>query len=293
MKGIVILCEGRHDTAFVSKMLEIAGYKHYSSKKNITIDKMEQPLKGLFINKLKNYQYESKRLLQRPILPWIMLKQGQGNVYALIYSMDGIDKKENYKEIIEEITDLNWRPNDEESLASELTQENSFSLVFIVDADNKGIEFRVKQIIDNYKNLIPELEELGHGSGKIVTKTDFKAVGCFVLTDSRGVNGNLEDIILPIMKDGNYQIFEDAELFLTKHNFIRYKKDGETKDELKTASDFKKSVIGIAGQIDNSGFSNNEIIKQTKFLNKDKMKQSDIVKDFISYINKIRNLTKK
>ena len=68
MKGIVILCEGRHDAAFLSVLLECEGYKSYKK----IVSEMVKPLSEYFTTKFTQYEYESNQLFERPILPYIM-----------------------------------------------------------------------------------------------------------------------------------------------------------------------------------------------------------------------------
>ena len=289
MKGIIILCEGRHDAAFLSVLLECEGYRNYKK----TIKEMITPLYEYFTTKFSKYEYESNELFERPILPYIMKKQeGQGEMFILIYSMDGMNKITNYKEIL---TDFYFQANENEDFASNLGFQNSiFSLAFILDADDKGIANRVDYIKANYTEIVPEIENIGHGKDEISAtgKKRFKAIGSFILTGNDNEHGNLEDIILPIMEKNNESVFNEAGTYLSNNNFIRHKRGSQIKDENKTKSDFKKSKIGVVGQLQCSGCNNTDIIRKSNYLN-GRICADDKAKEIIEFIKKMRSETNK
>ena len=136
---------------------------------------MVEPLSDYFMKKFAGYEYESNDLFKRPILPYIMKKrESQGDMFIQIYSMDGLNKIKNYNEILNEFY---YQAGDDEGFAStEGFQDSIFSLAFILDADDKGIQNRVDFIKDNYTDTIPEIENIGHGKENIVKtqKNDLK-----------------------------------------------------------------------------------------------------------------------
>ncbi len=294
MIGIVVLCEGRHDVAYISLLLENDGYLHYKE----TVSQMVSPLYEYFSSKISSFPYDSNLLFKRPILPWIMYKQeGQSKnaFYVLLYSMDGLDKPENYNEIID---DFGFQAQPEEDLAQEmLFQDSKLALVFILDADNNGIESRVDLIKERYSENLPvEMNLLGHGEDCIVEtqKSIFKAIGCYVLSKEGEEFGNLEDIILPLMKKGNQSIFDEAEKFLSDNEFERKKKQKKVWviDKTKTEGDFKKSTIGVAGQLDCTGEDNMYIIQNSRFL-KGKINGDPKSDDITKFFRKLRALIRK
>ncbi len=291
MKGVIILCEGRHDVAFLSVLLKHEGYTDYKK----TIGKMVQPLKEYFITKFERYDYESSQLFNRPVLPWIMeKKEGQSNMYILLYSMDGLDKIDNYREII---NDFYFQANNTEAFAEDNGfQDSTFSIGFIVDADDKGIKSRVDFIKNKFIDILPDMNGLNHGKEGIKTtnKKRFKAIGCFVLTKQNSDLGNLEDVLLPIMENGNEKLFNEAQLFLTSNHFSRTKIIDNKKviDENKIKSDLKKSKIGIVGQLELSGQDNTEIILKSSYL-QGKIHNDVKSKEIIDFINKLRAETKR
>ena len=108
IKAILLLCEGKTDVAFLRRLLEIDNYQDYKE----IVGNMPKPLglkgnnnnksKGsYFINKLRTYQYNSANLRDSPILPLILRRtQGQSDTYAFLYDMNGMDRVDNYKEIM-------------------------------------------------------------------------------------------------------------------------------------------------------------------------------------------------
>jgi len=166
-----------------------------------------------------------------------------------------------------------------------------FSLGFILDADKKGIDGQIKYIQEQYKEILPtEFLHLKNGKEGIVHTSHkrIKAIGCYVMTNVGENKGNLEDILLNIMEKGkSKKIFDDAHKFLNDNNFIRYKENSKEKDENKTESDFKKSKIGIAGQLEFSGHDNTEIILKSSYL-QGKIHNDDKSNEIIEFISKLR-----
>jgi len=291
MKGIIIFCEGKSDVAFLSLLIKQIDFKDYKVK----VEEMIKPLKEYFISQFDKYEYESNELLKRPILPWIYKKrESQGdNIYILLYSMDGLGKIDNIKPIIESFI---YQQNADETFGDDQLpfSKSILSFAFFIDADNIGIKERVELIKKEFIKYFPEIEKLGHGKDAIVTTKvkPFKNIGCYVITKEESEYGNLEDVLIPIMEKGKEEeIFNNAENFLKKNNFVRYKPDkkGEKiKDENKTKSDLKKSIIGVAGQLECSGNDNTEIILNSSFL-QGKFDNDLKSLEIIEFIKKLRS----
>jgi hypothetical protein len=66
--------------------------------------------------------------------------------------------------------------------------------IFILDADDKGIDKRLEEIKDKYGEIWGDLDVLQHNKCIDVNKT---MVGCYIFSDDNG-KGKLEDILLPL-----------------------------------------------------------------------------------------------
>ena len=88
MKLVVILCEGAHDVAFISRLVKTTDLKSYSGK----LRQLPYPLNDLITGKLNGYDYGDLTLdTMRPPLPSIILKQDE--TYVLLYALGGKNNK--------------------------------------------------------------------------------------------------------------------------------------------------------------------------------------------------------
>lgn len=286
-KAVILLCEGKTDVSFLSRLLVSADdYKDYKR----TVEGMHFPFgldpktkaDGYFSKKLKGYEYDSAQLHEKPLLPTI-LERNKGNSYTLIllYSMGGMGKVANYKEIIEDFSTL--------SKGSPLTEDSiHISLGFIYDFDNSSTAERVKYMQNQFQGEIDELKYLNENKA-ITNSNTFKKIGYHILPKSL-LKGSLEDIILPIIRSKYSTLLEDAKTFLTERGFKRMKAGDNTQvDENKTQSDLNKSILGIVGQIEHSGFGNAEIIQKSSLINHDEMKNLDDCKEILAFIKQLRD----
>lgn len=315
MKAIIVLCEGKTDVAFLRRLLAVDNYRDYKEivkdipkplglGEDIPLlpeDKEKedkpQPEKGdeikgsYFIRKLKTYQYDSANLRDTPILPLMMRRtEGQSDTYIFLYDMNGMGRVENYKEIIKDYQDLSNKSHGNDDFEASRIPKMDVALAFVYDIDDKSAKERVEYVKSTFIDEIDEIQYLKNDNS-IIDSKHFKGLGCYFLGDEEGIKGNLEDLILPLMKIGKEDLFKNAEKFLNcEGEFIRYKKtDTSSKDDYKTASDLDKSLIGSVGQIEISGLSNADIIKHTNLLNKDKFRNSNQCKSILTFIKSLRD----
>ncbi len=244
-------------------------------------------LKGsYFINKIASYQYESKSLRDRPILPLILRRtSGQSNTFLLLYDMNGMNRINNYKEVIKDFRQLSntSSSNDFEGKQAKI----DVALAFFYDLDRTPLTDRIDYIKNTYSDMIPELHYLSEQKN-IIDAQNFKAIGYYFLQKDENKGGSLEDIVLPLMHRGNEKLFEGAEGFLKGGKFARYN-DNKEVNENKTQSDFKKSLIGTVGQIEHSGLGNEDVIKLSSLLDKDKLQNSRQCQEIIAFFKKLRD----
>lgn len=286
-KVVILLCEGKTDVAFLSRLLITSdNYKNYKK----TVESMPFPFglntksktDGYFSKKLKEYEYDSAQLHEKPLLPTI-LDRNRGNSYTLIllYSMGGMGKISNYKEIIRDFSTL--------TKGIQLNSNSIHaSLGFIYDYDNSSLLDRVEYIKNQFQDQINELQNLSD-TIHITDSKFFKKIGYYILPKSLS-KGNLEDIIIPIIESRHNLLVEKAKAFLIERGFKRMKiSDNTQEDENKTKSDLNKSIIGVLGQIEHSGFGNAEIIQRSSLLNHDEMKKSNECKGILAFIKSLRD----
>lgn len=292
IKAIVALCEGKTDVAFLRRLLEADNYHDYKE----VVANIPKPLglggkkgESYFSKKLKSYDYDSSKLRDRPVLPLILKRvEGQSLSFILLYDMNGMNRVKNYREIIKDFQGLSLKSGNDEDYESSLFKMD-IALAFIFDLDDKTKADRISYLRETYAESISELQYLSE-TKPIIDSKHFKGVGYHFFCEEAGQKGNLEDLILPMMKEGKEALFNKAEQFLNCEGaFIRKKESNlAEKDENKTESDFKKSLIGVVGQLETSGVNNADIIKITKYLDKDKFKRSTQCAAILKFIRNLR-----
>jgi hypothetical protein len=254
MNGILIICEGKHDVSYLSLLLELLGFSEY--KKNI--NDFDQPLKDLFTKQLVKFDYDNSRLRKGPNLPVIFKQPNNHQQFAILYAIDGLRNIEKAKEVI-----FNYRTAIEFGVFDE-DYKIDLSLCMIFDADDVGVDGRIDEMVEQYKDNIENLENAKHNS--IIHEKDYKSFGSYIISNSKGY-GNLEDILIAnLNRNANQKAkIENAAKYLKEFTFERInRKKGkpDVKDEKRTISDFNKSLIALSGQFDFSGLDNGELIRK-------------------------------
>ncbi|MFD1142168.1 DUF3226 domain-containing protein [Larkinella insperata] len=276
MKILIILCEGPHDVAFIYKVSRLA-----LNAQDITGTKLKDfpsPLGSHFVRLLQNYRYEDSQLTGRPEIPTTLSltpHEDQEIVYLLIYPMGGDSKIESWKDQIQKFQDI--AIND----LPEMKAEISIGLIF--DADD-GLADRVKKCHDNFNDILPEITGLNATEQHICLTKSFKSLGLHLFCNDEGT-GNLEEILIPLMKLGNEQIFNEALEYLNRN------KDNKrpTEKKFKSNYDENKSLLGVVGQLQCSGVANNSIIKQSDYITNDKLSVSEKASELVSFLKSLIN----
>jgi hypothetical protein len=288
---ITVLCEGPHDVAFITKILKTKGFK---SNESTTLGKYPPPMNAILQNEVIKTNVEDLNLTQvrRSLLPSNALKKEDSLIF--LYSLGGDGQKTSRQKILNELRQL--IPEPDEILSGRLPIDTTLSLLYFFDADDKGIEQRVNEINREIREVLTEIQgNLFETHAQIKTISQIR-LGCFIFTEANNNTGKLEHILLPLMKQGNEAIFDNAESYLT-HNFdddrlfplklqlqdgtvvenrSRRPKDKETYDQY-------KSIIGTVGQLQRSGKSNVVCISDSDFLTLDKILTTPKCQEIIAF----------
>jgi hypothetical protein len=288
-KNIVfILTEGDHDAAFIYRILKANGM---TSNHKIAIKNYPFPLNELIKSGISSVPVEelNMEVARSKFLPSYIM-QNEDNIIS-IYRV-GSDSKEDVRVgFIKTINALNIPDMD----AIQAVKDIQISILFFFDADDKGIESRIKQIKKELKLSFPETEAENIDSlvNKKVLLVEDINVGGFIFTESGKDIGLLEDILIPLMKQGNDDIFDAAETFLDIHEVTnlfkgKVKYDGATKKKVyEEKYAHKKSLVGTVGQLQVSGASNVVCIRKAAYLTDDKIKADATCKDIYSFIQQV------
>lgn len=275
-KVIIGLCEGDHDVAFLTKLLTFNGFNR--SEKIIGLP---ERLKAIFTRKFQQLiDTTSDSNLVDPFdhtLPQRILKKD--STIVLLHNYKGVSDLSKLKDIVKQYNDAN---NSNSNAFNEgINPPFSIEFVLTTDADNIGVE---RQTV----NLKQQLDiDLKHN--KTISDRDGVEWKLYVFHDPETNKGELEDILLDLMKLGNEATFADCKEFLTNHpksncnkkmfyfcqasNTEKYRKGNRFKN--------KKSLIGLAGNLQLSGFSNDAIIRTSDLIKKKDMDQHQQCQEII------------
>ena len=270
---ILTLLEGPHDTAFVYRILKENGF---TTTKKIIKD-LPSPLNLYLINPraFQSSSIESMKIgaVQQSSFPREVLEKGNNTV--VLFSTGGVSKADVRKKIITQFNAIKIANN---AAAADIEKELSISILVLLDAETEGLDNRLISIATEIKHAMNlEAEPLTINNGKYYKLDDIN-FGAFVFTKPGDTKGRLEDTLLPLMRDKNEKIFEDAEGFISQVNqYDLFKnKTNNTDPKLITKVDgqdfdFEKSLVSAAGQLQTSGKSNVQVIRESSFLTNQKI----------------------
>lgn len=300
MRIIFVLCEGPHDVAFLSRLLSSVGYLYYKEK----VRDFPFPLGNWLANSAKKLSIQDLNVDKvykelSTVLPSGAMVNNERGHLILLYSMNGDSRKEERSIIIKKLKDWGTHPENEKELSiSEESNEvgNNYGLVILYDADDKGIKSRIEEIKNDIRNVFAFVDNIKQ-NGDVVSDGDMFKIGAYIFADNKSRVGTLEHILLPLMKQGNEIIFDDAESFLNKHKCderlrpLVFKRDdsGNVVEERKRANRYHhvKSVLGVVGQLQNSGTSNTVCIEKADYITLEKISTNIICREILDMFGKL------
>ncbi|MCG8894598.1 hypothetical protein G1K73_12695 [Tenacibaculum finnmarkense] len=288
---LFILTEGDHDSAFLYRILKANGFTSYSVK----IKDYPAPLNSFLQTDIINVSIPEVKVQQARtrFLPYYVMQKGDNLIF--IYSIGGDSKNEIRTALVSALNAFNI--DDEDDLAIQALPNTTMSVLYFFDADDKGTDFRVAQIIEEIKPAFPKFkfEENSNYNASAFYQIEDLKIGAYIFREVEEDKGMLEDIMLPLMQDGNEDVFLAAETFLTTNTTCTLFKDKLKYDETETVLkkvnkqkySHRKSIIGTIGQLQKSGKSNTVCISDADYLNKDKILNNQTCKDIVELINKV------
>jgi hypothetical protein len=287
-KVILALLEGPHDVAFVYRILKEIGFTSTSK----IIKDLPSPL-NLYLSNPRKFQsasFEDMKIgsVQQSFFPREVLEREQNTI--LLFSSGGVGQSEIRKKII---TQFNAIKEVGKAGSADNEKDLSISILYLLDAETQGLTFRLNAISNEIKVAMEKPEEtlvFTNGSYSKVDDIDF---GVYVFTEPGKETGRLEDILLPLMKKNNDDIFDDAAAFLSKVNDYDLFKGKTNNADVKLITrvdgekfNYEKSLVGTVGQLQTSGKSNVQVIREGSYLTTEKILQDDNCKAIAEFISK-------
>ena len=292
---IIALCEGPHDVSFICKILKSDGF---ISNESLKINQFPQPMDTLMAQEVVKTDIEELNLqeVRKGFLPTYTLQKG--DAYVFLYSMGGDGKKTPRQSILKSLAAT--VPQEGEIKKGRIPNDTELSVLYFFDADAQGIPGRLAQIKAEVQEVLKGIQSDIFDENFTYSIHEEIKLGCCILTGGDNSTGKLEDILLPLMKDCNDLIFNEALDYLQKHfsdlrlfplklstveNVTTETRSAKAGDKYRY--DEKKSILGVVGQLQKSGKSNTTCISDTDYLTLTKIKGNKKCQEIITFINNI------
>ena len=192
---ITIFCEGPHDVGFIYRMLKSITYKSYDACK---IGALPIPFNQLITKEVEKSDVTNLNLIEvrKGFLPARVLKKD--DKYIFLYSLGGDSKSEARQKMLSDIISFIPEPGE----ISETPEGTRFSVIYLFDSDTKGVLDRLNSINQEINTVLDTAETLNftkNASIQTVSQIDF---GAYIFTGPDNNTGDLEGILLPLMKNG-------------------------------------------------------------------------------------------
>lgn len=268
----IVMVEGPHDGAFISKVMKVNGYKTFS--KHIG-DYQPQMIAKYLIGQYRNApvaELNMQSLRQQMLFPSYALHAGEDLV--LIFHMCGDCQDVKRRKLVTELREFFLSATARSTGA--VSNSDTLTFVYEFDADKKGVAERVNQANKEISGVDNDFKGFQNNGSYIISNGI--RWGVFVFADSDGL-GKLEDIILPMMEKGNEDIAACAKEFVDKKDtFVLFQKE-------KSTNDLQKARVGVMGQLQKPGVAAPAIIEQSSFLTEEKIKGSKACVDLFAFLS--------
>lgn len=296
---IIALCEGPHDVSFICKILKSNGFL---SNESLKINQFPQPMDSLMAQEIVKTDVEELNLqeVRKGFLPTNTLQKG--DVYVFLYSMGGDGKKVPRQAILNSLA-ISVRQKGEIK-KERIPEDTNLSLLYFFDADVQGVPARLAQVNAEVREVIASTQADIFTANVTYSLHEGIKLGCCIFTGADNTTGKLEDILVPLMKDGNDNIFDNAHGYLNNHfddarlfplklttaaNATTEARSARAGDKYRY--DEKKSILGVVGQLQKSGKSNTTCISDTDYLTLAKIQGNAKCQEIITFMNNVINNT--
>lgn len=265
-KHIIVFCEGDHDIAFLTRIIQVQGFKPYKK----TVKNFPSPLNDLYLSNLSGKKIEDYEFkFQRPSTKIPFSVFYKEDILVVFHNLDGDGSFSNGK--VNDVVNMYLNLNKENIRKIRGYEKLDFRFLYFLDSDDQGVEFRI--------NSLKETIGIDTLENHNLTKKDDYEVGCYVFHDSEHPNkhGKLEDIILKLMNTDNQKTFTDSLRFIDENHLDEKRCKKFICDNIEEVyvgnAKFKKmkSTISIAGQLQFSGSSNAVIIANSDYLTREQL----------------------
>ncbi|MET3135670.1 hypothetical protein AAKU61_000008 [Undibacterium sp. GrIS 1.2] len=257
MNVLFVFCEGPHDAQFIGRLMqESKQYKSYDEKLKDYI----QPLGPFFSRKFLSKSVDELRIGKPhfPLVPICAYETQDKKTLIFPISIGGMDKFTQAIDLIKEI---------ENSFSTDVLETSGsaikdFSILFIYDADSRGVDDTVRLFEERFKSHYDRISGLTNSTWM---KQRNHTLSVFVFTDTLGETGVLEDLLLELFRNTNEILVRETE----KHFSTYFPQPAANADEIAHNAKRKKGVLASCGQMEtgNAGAALTVVVRDTNLLN--------------------------
>lgn len=281
MRVTIVMCEGPYDVAFLSRIMHADGYHTYNEAINAYPPFVFKFMRGSIIKgSLEDLNLKAAR--GGLFLPSFALFKD--DCLLLLYQLQGDSKKEGRRTIVSEFDLLFTQAA--AGIGGLVDTSDSLSIVYVYDADNKGVNNRINEINSELVEFLNPSETLsvvqaGYGSFHGIKYGAY----IFHIPDADDGHGRLEDMVVPLMSQFNTDISNDVNDIVKKRETRQYVLFSEKSKKKDKDFDTQKATIGIMGQLQKSGSPNSTIIEQSSFIADEQILKDKTCLEIMDFIN--------
>lgn len=275
MKPVFVLCEGDHDIAFLSRLLEChPDVKRY---KKALKDYEPAVLSRFLIQRFSSRNVDGGRFASsgpfvHEMSPTLQAAFTVGTGRLLLLHKCGSDREHKAtRAFLSGIIALAAPGAPGVGLPG-------FGVVFVRDADNLRAEVRLEELRDAFRDcLAPVLAIDGlaqNDAASIVRSGDFSCAAC-IFSGATPVTGTLEEVVIPLLRGQLENRFGAAMKFI---------EDFGAKELPDGGSKRLKAMLNIAGQIESPGCSLSVSLRDSPHLSNDGLQSCRLCQSYLQVI---------
>jgi hypothetical protein len=274
-RPILVLCEGPHDIAFLTRLLHVAVG---AVSVDLPVGKLPEPFGAFFLKRLSDRNANQAKVGgygpvspdDPPLLESVYEMPDQSRAWYFL-NCCGDSRANQINAFLKPLVEMAQASDPEKRLAQ-------FAIVFVNDADEIGVLARQKLITGNHSEaLSPLLSDFSKITANNALSKDGFGVGTCVFTAANSDMGTLEDIVWRLWSQSHLdRLHKSRELM----NSLAV--EGTKIGPGSTPSKRLKAILTAAGQTECPGYSLAVVLRETHALDENAMKADTAC---LSYIN--------
>ncbi len=274
MKAVFVFCEGETDIAFLSRVLLASG--DFIRDKSAVKD-FPEPINGILVNRFKKQRVEDVNARQyfkiTPPVLWDALRAvHDGNDIRLWFFNAGTQyAHQAVGQFIREVRALVKDAQERDSSCP----VSSLAFAFLYDADDEGDDVKVAQWRVNYNETFMDEKPAAVAGWQPIDASAKIQMGLHILCGHGQTTGDLEDIVLPLMKAQDGLLYDEASAFVDTH----WSSD-KTKNK-------RKASITAAGQVHCPASSMAVILRDTPHLDPASLNQDPACQKIVTFFRNV------